>query len=117
MDSKTRSPYPYRWRDYRSASGRQPVAEFVRTLPIAHREAIAAAMNEVRREGLAAGRRVVGEIFEVRAQTRDAHYRILFASETRYIFLRLLIFDKNDQKTRGNVKDVAERRLWEWRTR
>jgi hypothetical protein len=57
----------HRWRDYSTAAGRRPVKEFIDELSDVDSAAVAAAMKDVAREGLAAARHVRGEIYEVRA--------------------------------------------------
>lgn len=70
-----------RWRDYRTAAGRRPIAEFVEALSDTDAAAVTAAMKEVALEGLAAARHVRGEIYEVRAYRDRVTYRILFATQ------------------------------------
>jgi phage-related protein len=108
-----------RWRDYRTAAGRRPVAEFVRALTDADAAAVAAAMKEVALEGLAAARHVRGEIYEVRADGDRVSYRILFATEGKrgQILFALEAFRKKAQKTPPGTIALAERRLRDWRTR
>lgn len=120
MEKTTKSPFRYRFRDYRTPAGRRVVAEYVRSLPVAHREAINSAMRLVRLEGLGAAQKIMdvdGGIYEVRAQVRSAHYRIVFAptGKSKRVFITLLVFDKNDQKMRLGLRDLAARRLREWR--
>jgi hypothetical protein len=56
-----------RWRDYWTAGGRRPVADYIDSLSDGDAAAVAAAMKEVALEGLRAARHVRGEIYEVRA--------------------------------------------------
>lgn len=55
--------------------------EFVDTLSDDDAAEVAAAMADVREEGLATARHLRGEIYEVRAEGRDIPIRILFAQE------------------------------------
>jgi phage-related protein len=62
---------------------------------------VVAAMKDVREAGLAAGRHLRGDIYEVRADGDRQTYRILFAPEgrRRQILLALEGFSKKTQKT------------------
>jgi len=108
-----------RWRDYRTAAGRRPVVEFVRSLSDSDAATVAAAMKEVALEGLAAARHVRGEIYEVRADGDRVSYRILFSTEGRrgQVLLALEAFGKKTQKIPPDAIVLAERRLRDWRTR
>lgn len=61
-----RPPPRRRWRDYRTASGRSPVEEFIDKLSDSDAAAVLAGMAEVRERGLAAARHLDGDIWEVR---------------------------------------------------
>jgi len=104
-----------RWRDYRTVSGRRPVKEFINRLSDEDTVEVAAAMTEVREEGLSAARHLRGEIYEVRAVA----IRVLFAQEGKRgrILLALEGFAKKTQKTPDQVIHLAERRLADWRSR
>jgi phage-related protein len=108
-----------RWRDYETESGARPVKEFIAGLSDADAAEVAAAMAEVKRDGLRAARHLRGEIYEVRADGRFEIFRILFASEGRKgrILLALEGFSKKDQKTPPAVIKLAEKRLADWRER
>jgi len=108
-----------RWRDYRTVSGRRPVKEFINRLSDEDTVEVAAAMTEVREEGLSAARHLRGEIYEVRAEGRDVAIRVLFAQEGKRgrILLALEGFAKKTQKTPDQVIHLAERRLADWRSR
>ena len=71
------------WRFYATESGRKPVREFLehRSIPDTDRNEILAAMKRVQRDGVAVARHLRGDLFELRAEGRDASYRILFATE------------------------------------
>ena len=108
-----------RWRDYRTATDRRPVKEYIDTLDLADRAAIVAAMNEVERDGLVAARHLRDDIYEVRATGRDKIFRILFATEgeRQQVLLAMEGFTKKTQATPLRFIKTAEDRLREWRWR
>lgn len=108
-----------RWRDYRTASGRRPVKEFIDGLSDEDTAEVAAAMEEVRQEGLVAARYLRGEIYEVRAEGENLTIRVLFASEGAKgrILLAVAGFAKKTEKTPERLIRLAERRLRDWRER
>jgi len=57
----------HRWRDYRTAAGRRPVAEFIAGLPAEDAAEVVAAMKDVAVDGLTVARHLRGDIWEVRA--------------------------------------------------
>jgi phage-related protein len=83
------------------------------------RAAIVAAMKEVEREGLSAAKHLRGDIYEVKADTDDKFFRILFAAEGRHkqILLSLEAFAKKTRKTPKTKLGLAEKRLKDWRSR
>jgi phage-related protein len=107
------------WRDYRTAAGGRPVKKFLMDLTDDERAAVVAAMKEVEREGLRAAKHLRGDIYEVKADTADKFFRVLFAAEGRYnhVLLSLDGFAKKDRKTPQNKLDLADRRLRDWRRR
>ena len=109
----------FRWRDYRTASGRSPVGEFLRDLDDIDAAEVAAAMKDVANTGLVAARKLRGDIWEVRAPGRNVTYRVLFATEGSrgHILLALEAFKKKTQKTPPTVIERAESRLRDWRGR
>jgi phage-related protein len=109
----------HRWREYRTATGRRPVKEFIDRLSDENAAEVAAAMAEVREEGLSAARHLRGEIYEVRAECKDVTLRILFAQEGRKgrVLLALEGFVKKTRKAPEHLLRLAERRLAEWRAR
>jgi phage-related protein len=109
--------YRLRWRDFRTRSGRRPIKKFIDRLSSTDRAAVAAAMKEVARDGLAAARHVRGEIYEVRAVGVRAQYRVLFSQESRFILLALDSFEKTTRKTPQRAVALAEPRLHDWRDR
>ncbi len=82
------------------------------------RAEIAAAMREVSRDGLVAAKHLTGDIYEVKADTNDKFFRVLFAAEGRYgqVLLSLEAFAKKSNKTPKAKLDLAEKRLKSWRT-
>lgn len=115
MSSETRR----RWRDYRTATGRRPIKEFIDERSDIDAAAIVAAMKDVRETGLAAARHLRGEIYEVRADSDRQTFRVLFAPEGRrsQVLLALDGFSKKTQKTPPEKIRLAERRLSDWRRR
>lgn len=110
---------PRRWRDYRTPTGRRPVAEFIDELSDRDAAAVVAAMKEVAIGGMSAARHVRGEIYEVRADGDRTTYRILFAQEGKrgQVLLALEGFAKKTQRTPPQTLALAERRLADWRRR
>jgi phage-related protein len=108
-----------RWRDYETAAGTRPVKEFIASLSDADAAEVAAAMAEVKQDGLRAARHLRGEIWEVRANGEFETFRVLFASEglKGRILLALEGFSKKDQKTPPHLIKLAEKRLADWRDR
>jgi len=76
-------------------------------------------MRDIRESGLAVGRHLRGDLYEVRADGADESYRLLFATEGRKsrILLSLLVLSKRTQRTPMRDLRVAERRLADWRRR
>ena len=111
----------WRWRFYSTVAGRTPVREFLdhRLLPEADRAEIVAAIKDVQRNGLVAARHLRGDLYEIRADGREAGYRILFALEGAQgqVLLGLSAFSKKTQRTPRRELELAERRLADWRSR
>ena len=105
-----------RWRDYCTKSGRRPVKEFIDSLSDEDAAAVAAAMREVKADGLSAARHLDGEIYEVRADGNRVIYRILFAEQGKrgQVLLALEAFKKKTQKTPPQSIKLAKRRLRLW---
>lgn len=108
-----------RWRDYRTATGRRPIKEFIDGLSDIDAASVVAAMKDVRETGLSAARHLRGEIYEVRADGDRQTFRILFAPEGRrgQVLLALEGLSKKTQKTPPEKIRLAERRLADWRRR
>jgi phage-related protein len=88
-------------------------------LPSGDRDEILAAMKDVQANGIPVARHLRGDIYEVRADGRQATYRVLFATEGRrgQILLALTSFSKKTQRTPSEEIRLAERRLSDWRSR
>jgi phage-related protein len=112
-------PIRRRWLDYRTASGRSPVEEFIDGLSDSDAAAVLAGMEEVRDRGLRAARHLEGDIWEVRVDGDRVIYRILFAEEGSrgQVLLVLEEFNKKTQKTPPSAIKLAVRRLADWRRR
>jgi phage-related protein len=108
-----------RWRDYRTVTGRRPIYEFITAQSVEDQAEIAAAMREVREEGLIASRHLRGDIYEVRATGKHQEFRILFAVEgrQRQVLLSLEAFSKKTQRTPPPKIALAQRRLVDWHRR
>lgn len=115
----SRPAVKHRWRDYRTASGRRPVKDFLDRVGDEDLASVIAAMKEVREQGLQAARHLDGDIYEVRADGRCVIYRILFAPQgkRKQVFLSLEAFKKKTQKTPPEAIRLAKRRLRDWQQR
>lgn len=104
------------WRSYETSAGNCPFKKFFDDLPDEDAASVAAAMKEVRHDGLEAARHIDGDIWEVRADGDRVIYRVLFAPQGRYsqVFLALHAFKKKTQKTPPREIDLAKRRLRDW---
>ena len=109
----------WRWRDYRTTSGRSPVEEFIDSLSDGDAAAVLAGMTEVRDRGLVAARHRQGNIWEVRIDGDRVIYRILVAEEGARgrVLLALEGFTKQTQKTPLATIRLAQRRLSDRRHR
>jgi phage-related protein len=120
MPDQTR-PYKRQWRQYKTAAGHSPVADFLAWQSEYDVARITAAMRKVAREGLRSAmvRDLKGPIREVRVTGHDAIFRILFAPQGRYeqVFLALEGFSKKEEKTPTDTIRTAETRLRDWNRR
>lgn len=93
--------------------------KFMMGLTSDERAAIVAGMKEVEREGLSVARHLRGDIYEVKADTDDRFFRILFATEGAYsqVLLALDGFPKTSKKTPHEKIKLAQARLTDWRKR
>lgn len=123
MPARRKRPPPVaptrRWRVYTTRSGRCPVRDFIATLTDEEAADIAAALRDVRRDGIAAAKHVEGEIYEVKADSERQTFRILFAQEGVHdqVLLALEAFSKKQQRLPRDRIELAKRRLREWRSR
>ncbi len=108
-----------RWRDYRTASGRSPVKEFISALPIGDRASIAATMKDVRNHGNVAAHQLRGDIYELKAYAGRRQYRVLYATEGKpdQVLLSVHAIVKTSRSVPGRDIDLAENRLRSWRSR
>jgi phage-related protein len=112
-----------RWRFYGTASGREPVREFLddRRLSDIDAAAIAAAMKEVREVGRAHAdvNNLHGDIWQIEIDGQKVIYRLLFAEEGRFgqVLLALELVNKKWQKAKVRHIRLAEERLADWRQR
>ena len=108
-----------RWRVYTARSGRSPVRDFIASLTDVEAADIAAAMSDVRRDGIRAAKHVEGEIYEVKADSERQAFRILFAQEGMHdqVLLALEGFSKKRQRLPRSKIELAQRRLRDWRSR
>lgn len=100
---------------------RSPVRDFLMgaRLPSSDRDEILAAMKDVQVNGLPIARHLAGDLYEVRADGRQATYRVVFATEARnsQVLLALSTFSKKTQRTPPEEIRLAERRRADWRAR
>jgi phage-related protein len=112
-----------RWRFYSTASGREPVRDFLYDPKLSDVDAaaIAAAMKEVRAVGRAHTdvNHLRGDIWQLEIDGERVIYRLLFAEEGRYaqVLLALEVVKKKWQKAREQDIRLAEERLSDWRQR
>jgi len=108
-----------RWRVYTTRSGRSPVRDFIANLTDEEAADVAAAMSDVRRDGVRAAKHVAGEIYEVKADSERQTLRILFAQEGArdQVLLALEAFSKKQKRLPRDRIDLAQRRLRDWRSR
>jgi phage-related protein len=95
------------------------VKRFLGSLSAGDRAEVAAAMADVRREGLRVAHHLRGEIYEVRADGARVSVRVLFAPEGEKgrVLLALEGFEKKTRKTPDRLVRLAEARLADWRSR
>lgn len=106
-----------RWRFYATPAGKKPAKDFIDRLSDADAAEVAAAMLDVRKNGLVAARHLRGDLYEVRAEATNASYRLVFAEEGKRgrVLLALHAFSKQTQRTPPRSIDLAARRLADWR--
>lgn len=106
-----------RWRDYRTATGRRPVKEFLDDLTDEEAAAIVAAMKEVAEFGPERARHLRHGINEVRAFSERRDFRLLFVQEAKFVLLSLSVFSKKTAKIPRKELELAESRILDWRSR
>ena len=101
--------------------GRSPVRDFLTAARLSSddRDEILAAMKDVEVNGLPVARHLSGDVYEVRADGRQATYRVLFAAEGKssQVLLALSAFSEKTRRTPPDEVRLAERRLTDWRAR
>ncbi len=108
-----------RWRDYRTASGRRPVKEFLDGLSDRDAAEVVAVMDEVVKRGIRTAKHVENDLYQIVADGERETFRILFAQEGAHdqVLLSLEGFSKKQQKTPRDKIELAKRRLHDWRAR
>jgi len=107
-----------RWEYFANTSGSSPVEEFLDSLATFERAQIKVRMEGVR-TGVRRGRKLQGDIWEIKAPVGNMEYRILYASVgTRgAILLAVEAFMKKSTKTPPGKITIAQKRLREWLAR
>jgi phage-related protein len=110
-------PHKRQWRDYRTAGGARPVHKFLMACSSEERAEIAAVMKEISTDGLVAAKHLKGDIYEVKADTSEKFFRVLFAAEGKHKqeLLSLVVFAKKTNKTPPGELELANKRLKDWR--
>jgi phage-related protein len=108
-----------RWRYYRTATGAQPVRQFLDSLEPVDRDAIRVAMSEAASGGRSLARHLRGDVYELRVAVRGRAWRLLFSAEgpRHHVLLALSSFEKKTQRTPLREVELAETRLRDWRER
>ena len=110
-----------RWRFYRTANGRDIVREELETLGVHGRAAVVAAMKRVARNRHFPYEQehIGGELCAVRIFLDGSTFRVLYARQGvhDHILLGLHVFQKKDRKLPIRARQLAERRLRDWRSR
>jgi phage-related protein len=100
---------------YQDEQTRQPVNDFIASLPQKDQARIYWTLDLLREFGLDLktpyARPVHGKLWELRVQSGRDIYRILYFAHTGQRFVLLHGFRKKTQKTPRNELDIAERRL------
>jgi len=105
---------PLQIRFYRTESGKEPVREWLRSLPKAERKIIGDDMKTVQ-FGWPLGMPLVGKIepdlWEVRSKLKNRTARVLFTIHESQIIILLHGFFKKSQKLPLKDKNLAKQRL------
>jgi len=101
---------------YRTPSGREPVREYLVTLPIADRAAVADVLDAIREYGLHAPgvrfKSIRGKLWEFHVEGGASH-RIFYVVVTGPIMVLLHGYRKQSQKAPSKEIKIAERRMKE----
>ena len=100
---------------YTDASGKAPVAEFLKTLPPRTRDHIFQHIQLLQERGVLLGmpyvRHLEGKLWELRVRTRGATYRLIYFTFTGRRIILLHAFVKKTKKTPTRELETAKRRL------
>jgi len=111
---KSSEQNPFRTRYYRTANGRRVVQDFIQDRALDEQAAIRAALRDLRQFGYRDSRKIDDGIYEVRAETARAHFRVAFVQVAKRVLLVLDAFDKNDRKMSQTAKARAIQRHRDW---
>lgn len=110
-----------RWRCYRTSLGREIVKDELRALGVPARAAVSAAMKRHGRGELMhyEEEHLGGELHAVRVFLDGKTYRLLYAYEGAHdqVLLALHCLHKKDRKLPRQARNLALKRLKDWRTR
>lgn len=100
---------------YTGASGKAPVADFLKALPPRTRDHIFQHINLLQEQGVLLGmpyvRHLRGKLWELRVRTRGGTYRLIYFIFTGRRIILLHAFVKKTEKTPARELKTAERRL------
>ncbi len=102
---------------YISASGRQPVEEFITSLPKADQARFRDVFNGIQTYGLNCPRvqfrQLRGKLWEIKFSTSSGGYRIAYVLLQKDLMIWLHVFKKTTQKTTLQDLEIAEKRMKE----
>ena len=105
----------YRLIYYETDNGRQPVAEWIDSRPVAQQAKIFWVLTRLSESGYLLGppwlRKLDDDIWEVRIQYSGEHLRVLFYERDPGVFVLLCAFSKKAKKTPKQKLDTARARL------
>lgn len=100
---------------YTAASGKAPVADFLKALPLRTRDHIFQHISLLQEQGVLLGmpyvRHLRGKLWELRVRTRGGAYRLIYFTFTGRRIILLHAFVKKTKKTPARELETAERRL------
>lgn len=109
------------WRFYQTSSGREIVRDELKALGVPARAAVVAAMKRHRRSELMPyeEEHLGDELHAIRVFLDGSTYRLLYAYEGTHdqVLLALHCIQKKDRKLPKRARDLARRRLRDWRAR